>query len=235
MARSERVALVVFLLASGAAAAACDSIAGIGDFHEVACEPCEDAGLDSSPGPIVDDASDASQDAGIDATVDAADAAVDTGTDASDDGNGYTPSEAGPSVDFRWARWIMPNVAITSDAATPSYSARSDGGAKDLVTGLQWGNMTTGVTSIASATTACAPPWRLPTRIELVSILDTSQTGAVLANPQFSTLQAVRYWTSSVTPAGRSWVVDFGVGTITASVSGQATFCIYVGDADGGS
>jgi hypothetical protein len=231
MARFERVALATLVFAS---ALACNSIAGLGSFHDVACEPCEEAGSSDS-GVFPDDVGsfDAPEDAPVDVTVEAA---TDSGADAMETG-GLQSSEAGPSVDFRWPRWIMPNGVEAVEAGLPNpvkYTAAADGGVNDLVTSLGWGNAATGISTLSEAEAACASPWRLPTRIELVSILDTSQS-PVLANPAFASMQAVRYWTSSVTPAGASWTVDFGAGTIAPGLPGFAVICIYVGDSDGGS
>jgi hypothetical protein len=77
----------------------------------------------------------------------------------------------------------------------------------------------------------------LPTRIELVSILDTSGAAGsgILVNAAFSTMQPLRFWTSSTTPNGVSWTVDFGAGNVAPSLTASAVICIYVGGDAGGS
>jgi hypothetical protein len=227
MARFERVGVVVLACA---AVAACNTIVGIDNFSDVPCEPC----VDSSTGFPFEEGGDAIADgpgeseAAVDAGTDAAlDAIADTGIDARDTGTGFTASDAG-AVDLEWARWPMPNGSEAGLPNPAQYSliTGSDAGVTDGITKLQWGNAQTGITSIASATSWCGPPWRLPTRIELVSILDTSRS-PVLVNPVFTTIQGLPYWSSSVTPAGNSWTVDFGSGAVAATTAGAAAICIY--------
>ena len=231
LARARRLHGVALAALFFSPVAACDAIAGLGQFQDVPCEPCEAGGapFDDAPelpdgvGPI-----EASEDAGIDAFEAAV---VDTGIDVVNTGTGVLPpSEAGPYAAFEWPRWIMPNGSEAGLPNPASYSPRSDGGVDDLITSLGWGNARTGVGSLSAAMTACAPPWRLPTRVELVSILDTSRM-PVLANPAFGSIEAVPYWTASVAPSGSSWTVDFGTGAVGTSATGAAVICIYVGDA----
>ena len=230
MARFERVAVAAL---GFCAAAACNSIAGLGQFQDVPCEPC-DTGLPfdgAADGPIPEGAAplEAAVDTGTD---DVADVAVDTGIDAADTGpGGFTSSEGGSSVDFRWPLWRMPNGAEAGLPNPASYALvpGTDAGEFDNITKLSWGNAQTGISQIATATSACGPPWRLPTRIELVSILDTSRS-PVLVNPVFTSIQRFPYWTSSVTPTGTPWTVDFNSGTVAPTGAGEAVICIYVGD-----
>jgi hypothetical protein len=230
-----RIALAAVCFAFGTA---CNAIVGLNGFHDVACGPCEEGG--SSDGAFPDDAPvfDAPEDSSADAFEGAP---PEAGADAAEGGSGFHPPEAGTSVDLRWPRWIMPNGG-PSDSGLPNPASyeivtSSEGGVIDAVTSLNWGNVTTGVTSIGAATSACALPWRLPTRIELVSILDTSGAAdsGVLVNAAFSTMQPLRFWTSSSTPNGVSWTVDFGAGTVAPSPTASAVICIYVGGDAGGS
>jgi hypothetical protein len=235
MGRSERVALGAICLGWGAA---CNAIVGLNGFHDV---PGDGGPLDASVFPgdtgVTEDAPDDADATVIDATPPPAD----TGPDVEDTGSGFPPNEAGNAVDLRWPRWRMPNAG-GPDSGLPnlaSYERVSgvDGGVIDRITGLDWGNVTTGVTTIGAASAACASPWRLPTRIELVSILDTSGAAdsGVLVNAAFASMQPLRFWTSSTTPSGVAWTVDFGAGAIAPSPTASAVICVYVGGDGGGS
>jgi hypothetical protein len=208
-------------------------------FHQVPCDVCGDGGDGSTSAAFGQDTGapeaalpDAAHDAAVDATLN------DAGTDASEEGgSGFHASEAGSSVDLRWPRWRMPNgggpEAGLPNPATYTLIPGTDGGVRDGITGLSWGNLTTGVYSLAQAQGACGAPWRLPTRIELVSILDTSNPAdsGVLVNAAFAQMPPARVWTSSVTPGGAWWTVDFSGGSVSASstVEASAAICIYVG------
>jgi hypothetical protein len=237
MARIERLAL----LACGAAAVvACNLIAGIDQFHDVPCEPCE-AGSVLEGGPIDDGSVDAPiGDGGIDATIDAGDAAdadataVDAAdaadaadaTDAGSDGSDADATLPEASVDYTWARWLMPNGAEAGLPNPARYAPAPgiDGGVLDLVTGLTWANAQN-VNSALAAVAACPPPFRVPTRIELVTILDTSQS-SVLVNPAFTQVQAGTYWTSSRTLEDASWTIDFRYGYVRTTMNGTAVICV---------
>jgi predicted small secreted protein len=238
MARSERERLsavsarrgvrqLAFVALGCAALAACNAIAGLGEFQDVPCEPCSEAGslaYDSGPPPgdvfVPDDGT-------SDAGPDAADATVaDTGFDAPiiDDVGPVIVPDTGVPIDYRWARWTMPNGAEAGLPNPASYTpvAGSDGGLFDNVTKLTWGSAQTAITDAGAA---CTYPFRLPTRIELVSILDTSQS-PVLVNPAFTTMRAAVYWTSSVTPDGTPWTVDFGEGYVEPSTTATDVICV---------
>ncbi len=270
MARFERLALAAI---GCLAIAACDAIAGLGQFQDVPCEAC-DAGLSDGESPdqvsaalgegggqgLVDaaDAADASfsstEDGGepldaADAAADAAGADVDASDgapggasdagDASDadagDGGSSPPLEAGPSID--WPLWVMPNGAEAGLPNPARYAYApvpgTDGGIADLVTGLVWRNGY----SLADASGACPYPWRVPSRIELVSILDTSQPTlsptSILANPVFtSILRAATYGTATDGGiASGPWTVDFAHGTITPSFQATDVLCVRAADA----
>jgi hypothetical protein len=240
MARSRRLALLAI---GSAAIAACNVIAGIDQFHDVPCEACE-AGTslpEASPLPLEAGPDTTTDDAGVDAadadaadapdSQDAADATLDAGTDADADATSFVPPEA--SADYRWPRWTMPNGAQAGLPNAASYAPvpGTDGGVLDLVTDLRWTDVQTAM-SLNAALSACTYPARLPTRIELVSILDTSQP-YVLVNPAFTTMHAagpVTYWSSSMTPDGQRWTVDFGGGFVQFSHPGTAVICVQLGD-----
>ena len=95
----------------------------------------------------------------------------------------------------------------------------------DNQTGLQWsGTLAEGLVDYASAEKACQAldlaghgDWRLPTRLELESILDLSRHKPA-ADPVFfgDTRTDDWYWTSSPCAwrSGASWCVDFGLGNV---------------------
>lgn len=137
---------------------------------------------------------------------------VDGGVDSPFDAPTDAPNDAPVIVDARgadpvsWARWIMPNhgnVATVPDATIPSLNSGADGGLVDSISGLVWRpipDAEKGDVKFEAARKLCAeaPPagqWRLPTRIELVSLLDLSRS-PVMADPKLN-LQAQPYWTSS--------------------------------------
>jgi hypothetical protein len=228
MARFERRAVVVLSLA---ALAACNAIAGLGEFQDVPAAPDAEAGATDGAGAIDEDSPGASEDSGQDGA-----APVDAGLDAPsvpDTGpvDAGPPPDATSTVDLRWPRWIMPNGAEAGLQNPARYVAVGDGGAVDLVTGLTW-SAPVSATSLPAARESCPYPTHVPTRIELVSILDTSQSPP-LVNPVFTGFPAASLWTSSVTPDGRSWTVDFAGGVVAPSSSGASSVACVLA-ADGG-
>ena len=163
------------------------------------------------------------QDAGgADAGVDAPefDAALDTGT--TDAGADVLQPPEGARAD-RWARWIMPNYVDAS--ISPARYVQSPTETLDDVTKVTWLRATQGTApTFAAAQDACKAKgnYRLPSRIELVSILDLSHAsdGTIKANLDalgITGMLKVEYWTLSyVSPAGPQgfsfWMVDFNSG-----------------------
>ena len=250
MARFERIAIVAVC---AAAAAACNLLAGLDQFHDVDCEPC---GADATDAPIApfgqdapspaegetgaataveagtDDASDAAD--AFDATIDAAPDAPDGDAgDASDTG----PPDAGPLINYAWARWRMPNGADSGLPNPAQYTpiAGMDGGVLDTITRLQWGPVVTGIGSLDAGVSACSPA-RVPTRIELVSILDTSQSP--LVNPAFTSLLSTApnatFWTASSPTSMGPWTVSFASGFVLPSYGATAVLCVQSSPQGGG-
>lgn len=134
-----------------------------------------------------------------------------------------------------WAAWPMPNPAEITDAGLPNlarYDSSTAGVVKDLVTHLVWQQplATAGTCAapcvLSDATAYCASlslatypagSWRVPTRIELVSLVDSTQSMSTVATINAAFLHApMGYsWTSSFTPqdTGQVYVVDFTYGT----------------------
>jgi hypothetical protein len=133
-------------------------------------------------------------------------------------------------IDPRWAAWPMPNdtVDVTAGAPNPMvYTVNNDGTVRDNVTGLVW-QQTPPSTQYnwAGAKTYCSTlsnlagrTWRLPTPIELASLIDDSvaSPGPTIYATAFPATPAGTYWTSlpavDQTPAS-AWGVGFSGGFV---------------------
>lgn len=220
MARSRerrRGALAGIAAIAGASLGACNLLTGVSDYEKSYCEPLCDGAI-----PPLDAGGDAPDGADLDAPIDADD-----------------PGE--PSLLTRWARWRMPNRA---DAGLPNpMRIASDGGPelRDDVTGLTWWRTASDPLSYEGAVRHCAnlPPartWRVPTRIELVSVLDEGHDPMI--PPPFEGSQRQLLLTASLAGleanGDRSrWVVDL-TGPLfvrtrpMAGLTGQV-FCVRGG------
>jgi hypothetical protein len=128
-------------------------------------------------------------------------------------------------ADPSWAEWPVP------PAVSPSaYTDSGDGTVTDNVTGLMWQSPPAATTmSQPDAVAYCSTmltvgghhDWRLPTKIELLSIVDYGREAPTI-NPVFpstvsSTVspRALQYYWSSTALAGspsNAWLVDFNGG-----------------------
>lgn len=132
---------------------------------------------------------------------------------------------AGPD-DREIALWPMPNPVDSGLTYIESYSQLSAQVTLDKVTALAWQAQPDAKThSWAEARSICAnattdghKDWRLPTRIELISITDFSHKDPAIDSGAFPGTKADLYWTS--TPAtgfpGAYSVVDFSLGYVAA-------------------
>jgi hypothetical protein len=212
MARSKTRRAIVGLAAMTPLLAACNAILGISDFKKAECaggDVCESSS--SSSGGF-----DGGQDAPTDAPINVIDA------------RGVDP--------VSWAQWKMPNYPTAADSG-PNVNLESlaDAGddVKDNVTELTWRRVRADEhTALAweNAKDFCKDKgagYRLPTRIELVTLLNLDpEHGDVRANAVFG-LQSTPYWTTSrertIDPqtsalriSTKHWVVNFD-----ATQSGQ--------------
>jgi hypothetical protein len=203
------VAIVSFAAALLVAAGpfACNSLVGLSDFEKGPC-----------PGGVCD--------AGNDGLV--SDAPTDVGDATADVPRGADP--------VSWARWRMPNW----DAAVrlpnpPDFKIVDADVVQENLTGLVWrrnGDEARSKT-YAEAIAFCAGlpgGWRLPKRIELVTLLDFGQDAGPPIDPGvFPNTKSLPYWTSSelrpFTP-GKSdspyWVVNFMTGAVEALSSASS-------------
>jgi hypothetical protein len=116
-------------------------------------------------------------------------------------------------VDTNWAQWPVPNSATDVSAGAPNQETYEDNGddtVTDKVTGLMWQKTATTTTyTWSGASNYCSTlslggysGWRLPTFIELASIIDYTRayTSAAI-NAIFNALISDNVW-SSTTSAG---------------------------------
>lgn len=247
MAPSRALLAAVAMLATSALA--CDALLGLGAYSDV------DASSDSGEAGA-EDAGDASMDmtnpevspspdgAGASDAADAADAADATDADAGDTSPIYDGAFDGLPPTAYWARWPMPNpdaaIAPGADAMLPnpmSYTGGGDASATvvDEVTNLTWRTAAVAATDYTTATTACqqlGPGWHVPTRIELVSLVDFTQIPTI-DNATFPNTQLGPYWTASVVAVDAAtpeyWIVDFSTGLTQQKQTASYVRCVLGG------
>jgi Protein of unknown function (DUF1566) len=136
--------------------------------------------------------------------------------------------------------FIMPNPASAGLPHAASYQDNGDGTITDRITGFLWDrSASTSTTTHAQALDYCAGRggrWRLPTRIELVSLVDFTvpQQGPTI-NPAFPDTPQTVFWTSSpdLHDPNSAWGVFFDIGYSDyddVSDAGHAR-CVSVPDA----
>jgi hypothetical protein len=117
-----------------------------------------------------------------------------------------------------------------------AYDVSTSGIVTDRVTGLHWQQtLDTTARSWTEATSYCAGlpaaggGWRLPARIELLSIVDYTRTNPMIDPVAFPSTPGGAFWSSS-SVAGDStsaWIVYFGFGT-SMVYADQSTNAHYV-------
>jgi hypothetical protein len=127
-------------------------------------------------------------------------------------------------VDPNWAEWPMPNVQVDVSAGAPnlsSYTDNGDGTVTDNVTQLMWQQAVSGTYTWAQAQTHCAAvtvaghsDWRLPSQIEVESIIDYGQaTAPFISGTYFPSTPASEFWSSTPLVGGTTgWPVFFMTG-----------------------
>jgi hypothetical protein len=115
----------------------------------------------------------------------------------------------------------MPHGALAGPGLPnpASYTRNADGTITDAVTGLTWeGRVDTAGHTEPDADATCASKgvgWRLPTRLELVSLVDyTVAAPGPTINPVFADTPGAIFWTSSVYAGdvGDAWNIGFDAG-----------------------
>jgi hypothetical protein len=156
-----------------------------------------------------------------DAARDGGDAAGSDGGDARDDDadarvDADAPADASTAV---CNGFVMPNPPTAGLPNPASYSVNADGTVTEKVSGLTW-EATVGGTAYTQydAAAHCAAKggdWRLPTRLELASLVDyTIASPGPTINAIFANTPPVVYWTETIyhNNAGDAWSVGFDVG-----------------------
>jgi hypothetical protein len=125
-----------------------------------------------------------------------------------------------PPALHAWAAWPMPNPVSTSLANAQVYKTDESGVVTDEVTHLQWQQPIDSKSySWANAASYCAQltiagkaGFRLPSRIELVSLIDFTTLNPAIDAMAFVSTPAERFWSASPYAAarGRAWGINFG-------------------------
>lgn len=199
---------------------ACNAIIGLDDFERTECgsEPCP---FDGGPD-VRDDV--VRPDGGFDATVDA-------------------PPGVGP---VSWAEFRMPNYKEDAGIVVPpalSYELVGTDAVEDKVTFLVWRRAVIGAGfgtdfTVDDARAECEKlpngPWRLPKRIELVTLLSHAHPAPAIDTAYFQMPSGVLAWTSSEVrpvPAGQPpkyWIVDFKTGALAQQLGTEPAKALCV-------
>jgi hypothetical protein len=113
---------------------------------------------------------------------------------------------------------------LAPDAPQASEYASASGAITDGTTGLAWA-LASGTSAWSGAGGACAAldassvggkssGWRLPSLVELLSIVDYGASAAPYVSAPFTGVASAPYWTATPNAqiAGQAWSVDFGSG-----------------------
>lgn len=145
-------------------------------------------------------------------------------TGSSGTGSSSTGSSSGGTSCGSWICWTMPNPKDSNDPNPSSYQVDDvQGIVTDLVTGLVWQRESDGNWyTWNQARSYCDglvqggyQDWRLPTRIELVSLIDYTKSFPAIDTAFPNTLND-GYWTSTkwAGGGGQVWTVYFDDGDV---------------------
>jgi hypothetical protein len=134
----------------------------------------------------------------------------------------------GPTA-HAWADWPMPNPPSSGLPNPQNYDfSRKPGIVFDTITGLEWQRMLDGgayawedAPAYCTGLTLDGGGFRVPSRIELLSIVDFTQSDPLIDSRAFPETPSEYFWTSSpiINDSSKAWSVHFGFGTIIASAS----------------
>jgi hypothetical protein len=134
-----------------------------------------------------------------------------------------TPSAA-TCLDPNWAEWPIPNspTDVANGAPNPArYTDNGDMTTTDAVTGLMWQQkIPSGTYTQPQAISYCAGlvlanhnDWRLPTQIELLSIVDYARNNPSVDPLAFPGTPSYPFWSASASATtGFGWGVTFAYG-----------------------
>jgi uncharacterized protein DUF1566 len=153
-------------------------------------------------------------------------------------------AEGASCADPNWAEWPVPNDMPDVRQGAPNlegYTDNQDGTVTDKVTGLMWQQVVSTATFAQAAAVQYCPTltigghsdWRLPSIIELASLIDFSVPGttvsgaAAISGGAFPNTPAANFWSSNVdvvTLGGAYFSVNFADGSTNVQGSGVADY-----------
>jgi hypothetical protein len=146
-------------------------------------------------------------------------------------GAGGSPEPVDDGILSEWALWSVPNSPNHNLNNLFNYDTDDADVTIDQVTGLTWQKHALGTAltwqeamdACDALTLGAKDDWRLPTRMELVSILDYDKTDPATDSDAFPATKHDYYWASSVAVAApnRHWQVDFSQGSVFPEDSAQ--------------
>ncbi|MBK9259625.1 MAG: DUF1566 domain-containing protein [Polyangiaceae bacterium] len=154
------------------------------------------------------------------------------GQDAGPDAEPDAPPDA--PHDPEWANWPMPNPPEAGLPNPASYEINTGKGVvTDTVTNLMWQrDLDAGSLSWATAKTYCNgsehagyTDWRLPTAIELASLVDFTKAspGPTIDTDAFPNTPADWFWTATqdTSAPNSAWFISFNTGQTSSNDKGD--------------
>jgi hypothetical protein len=116
--------------------------------------------------------------------------------------------------------WAMPNTAELGLQNSRSYDLTKNGVVVDRVTGLMWQAAANDTPLLSTeAATLCGglelagyDDWRVPTRIELITIVEYGAASPALDTSAFAATEPGAWFMSASPAQPYSWLVDFALG-----------------------
>lgn len=153
-------------------------------------------------------------------------------TSGNSSSSGSSGSGSGGAAKGPWIGWRMPNPTNSGLPNPSEYDVdMTNDVVSDLVTGLMWQRTIDGNSyTWDEAKTYCAnlvhgpyDDWRLPWRIELVSLVDYTRVNPAI-DVVFPDTPSVEFWSASNYPdvAGYAWSVEFYEGDTQALTSNSS-------------